>query len=189
MEQPSESLHHPSAGCSVNAAQHRTPLSEVCNFFLWIWRHVLRSCLYTSTIIDCLSIIPYSLSTIFDILSILVDTKTFCGSVFPGKKQLGHADYHRICGWVLLSSPTQRGCGGGREMYLTAHAISRGAVSHGLVQCHSADAIQSGRNDPKGSGKNRRRITPNNKRDRGQQVFAFLGGCIQDSSGFRLFGR
>ena len=44
---------------------------------LGILRRVPRSCQYRSTIIDCLSKIPYDLSAFFDTLLILDDTEGF----------------------------------------------------------------------------------------------------------------
>ena len=54
------------------------------------------SCRCRLTIIEYVSKLPYVLSDIFDILSIFIDTETFCGSVSPGKELLQHADYHRF---------------------------------------------------------------------------------------------
>ncbi len=69
---------------------------------LRILRYVPRSCLGRLAIIEYVSELPYVLSAIFDTLSILIDTVTFCGSVSPGKEQLVLADKRRLYGWLLL---------------------------------------------------------------------------------------
>ncbi len=187
--QPSENLDHRSASYCVDDRLSSRPALWSLVILLGMQRHAQRSSRHRSAIIDYWSIILDSLSVIIDTLSILIDKGAFCGSVIPGNQQFGRADDHRLCRCELLSSSTRRKSEGGRQMYPAAPPISPDDVSHGLVQRHSVDAIQYRRNDAKGAGRNRRRVTANYQRNRGQQGFAFLGCCVQDSSRFRLFGR
>ena len=93
---------------------------------------------------ESLTYVKGIIANIFDTLSILIDAKTFCGSISPEKELLQHADYRRLCVWLLLPAPMRIGRAGGRESFPAAHAISPGAVSHAVGRYHSVDAIQSG---------------------------------------------
>jgi hypothetical protein len=143
-EQPSESLAHRPARCCVDERLSPGPALRSLVTLLRKLRYVPRSCQYRSNKIDVTSKFPYMLSHIFDTLSILIDAKTFCGSISPEKELLQHADYRRLFVWLSLSAPTRLGCAGDRETFPAAHAIPPGAVSHGVVQQYSAVSIQPG---------------------------------------------
>ena len=95
-EQPSESLAHRPARCCVDERLSPGPALRSIVTLLRKLPYVPRSCQYRSTNIDYVSNFRYMLSDIFDTLSILIDTETFCGSIPPGKGPLQYADYRRL---------------------------------------------------------------------------------------------